>query len=149
MLDAVTYPDASVAEYVSAHFVPLKLMLGEREHWPRFRAHNVIWTPTVGFMDRNGAMHYSSPGYLPPGEFGAVLRIGRARCLMAWTRSGEAAAELERAAGLENSFSAEALYWLGVARFLERRDSSRMWEPWDLLTSRYPESPWAKRVYGR
>ena len=120
-MDTVTYPDPAIAEYISAHFVPLKLILGNRDHWPLFRANHVIWTPTAGFMDRNGSLHHHSPGYLPPAEFISVLKIGRARCLMAWTRSAEAAAELESAAALDNSLSPEALYWLGVARFLEKR----------------------------
>lgn len=145
----MTYPNPAVAAYVAANFVPVKLMLDNRQHWPVFRANSIIWTPTVGFMDRNGNLHYSSPGYLPPKEFLSVLRIGKARCLMAWTRSAEAAKELEIAASDDNSLSAEALYWLGVARFLERRATSGMWLAWDRLVELYPDSSWAKRVYPR
>jgi hypothetical protein len=149
LMDTVTYPHPQVAEYIGSCFVPLRLMLDNRDHWPVFRSNHIIWTPTAGFMDRNGSMHYHSAAYLPPEEFLSVLRIGRARCLMAWTRSVEAADELEVAAAEQNSFAPEALYWLGVARFLARRDSAAMWEPWDRLTSFYPDSPWARRVYPR
>lgn len=145
----MTYPDAEISAYIAANFVALKLMLDNREHWPIFRANHIIWTPTVGFMDRNGNLHYDSPAFLPPDEFLTVLRIGRARCLMAWTRSAEAAGELETAASVENAVTPEALYWLGVAHFLTRRDSASMWEPWDKLVLHYPESVWAKRVYPR
>jgi hypothetical protein len=145
----VTYPDHDVAQYIGACFVPLKLLLGNPEQRQLYRANRIIWTPTVGFMDRNGSMHYHSPGFLPPVEFISVLRIGRARCLMAWTRSAEAAQELESAAASDNSFSAEALYWLGVAHYLERRETPGMWTAWERLVSLYPDSPWAKRVYPR
>jgi hypothetical protein len=145
----VTYPQPAIISYISANFIPLKVLLNRREDWPLFRAHNVLWTPTIGFMDRNGAMHYASPGFLPPDDFLTMLRIGRARCLMAWTRSREAASELEEAAAAGGAFAAEALYWLGVALYLERRETSGMWTAWERLTAQYPQSPWARRVYPR
>ncbi len=124
-----------------------RAMLDNREHATLFRSNRIIWTPTVGFMDRNGAMHHHSPGFLPPLEFLSVLRIGKARCLMAWTRSAEAVEELAVAAEMANSLAPEALYWLGIARFLQRRDTIGMWEAWDRLVELYPDSAWAKRVY--
>jgi len=123
--------------------------MGDRASWPLFRTNHIIWTPSVGFADRNGAMHYHSPGFLPPSEFLSALRIGRARCLMAWTRSAEAAKELEAASTVENTMTPEALFWLGTAYFLERRDSTRMYEVWEELAARYPDSQWAKRTYPR
>jgi hypothetical protein len=30
---------------------------------------------------------------------------------------------------------------------MERRDTPGMWEAWNRLTERYPDSPWALRVY--
>jgi hypothetical protein len=148
-MDAVTYPDPSVLDYLERHFVPFRAVLDERPYWQLFRANHVIWTPTTGFLDRNGAMHYHAPGYLEASEMQAVMMIGRARCLMAWTRAAEAAEECARAAALESSFAAEALWWQGAAHYLERRDSKRMWEPWDRLVALYPTSPWAARVYDR
>ena len=148
-LDTVTYPDPQVVEYISTHFVPFRAMLDNREHWPLFRAHHIIWTPTIGFLDRNGGMHYHTAGFLPPSEFLSVLMIGKARCLMAWTRNVDAAAELEAAANANNAFSAEALWWLGTARFLQRRGTAGMWEAWDRLAALYPDSAWARRIYPR
>jgi hypothetical protein len=145
----VTYPDPAVAAYVADNFIPVRVLLNNRQDWPLFREHHIIWTPTVGFLDRNGSMHHSSVGYLPPAEFLTTLRIGRARCLMAWTRSREAGEELEQAAEAGDSLAAEALYWLGIARFLERRETSGMWEAWERLTDAYPDSTWARRVYPR
>jgi hypothetical protein len=136
----VTYPDPAVSEYLTEYFIPFKASIEKRESWPLFRANHIIWTPSVGFADRNGSMHYHSPGFLPPSEFLSALKIGRARCLMAWMRSAEAAKELESAAAIDNAMTAEALFWLSTAYFLERRDSSRMYEVWEQLNSRYPNS---------
>ena len=145
----MTYPDPQVASFISQKFVGFRAMLDNREHAPQFRANHIIWTPTIGFMDRNGAMHHHSPGFLPPSEFLSLLRIGLARCLMAWTRSVEAAEELTTAAESENALAPEALYWLGTARFLQRRDSKGMWEAWDRMVELYPDSPWTRRIYPR
>jgi hypothetical protein len=68
---------------------------------------------------------------------------------MAWTRSVEAAKELETAAAVENVMTPEALFWLATAYFLERRDNSRMYETWERLRARFPDSPWAHRTYPR
>jgi hypothetical protein len=146
-MDTVTYPDAQVSAYIVDNFVPARVQLNKREDWPLFRQYHFIWTPSFGFLDRNGSMHHAAAGFLPPREFLSLLRIGKARCLMAWTRSREAAAHLEAAAQAGDTMAAEALWWLGVARFLERRDTPGMWEAWNRLTEQYPDSPWALRVY--
>src|SRR5947209_16836494 len=124
---------------MSGNFVLFQAGMERKECWPLFRANHIIWTPSVGFADRNGSVHYTSPGYLPPSEFLSVLKIGRARCLMAWTRSADAARELEAAATEENAKTAEVLWWLSVAFFLERRDNARMYEVWEQLKQRYPD----------
>jgi hypothetical protein len=145
----VTYPHPDVSAYIEANFLPVKVYINHREDWHLFRAHHVIWTPTIAFMDRNGALQHQSVGYLPASEFLTTLRIGKARCLMAWTRLREAAHELEAAAAPGGALAPEALYWLGITRFLERRNTPGMWEAWEHLQSLYPDSIWAKRVYPR
>lgn len=146
-MDAVTYPNQAVAQYLSEHFVLFKCSMEKRESWPLFRTNHIIWTPSVGLADRNGSVHYSSQGFLPPSDFLSVLKIGRARCLMAWTRSPEAIHELESAASEENTMTPEVLFWLSVAYFLERKDTTRMYATWEKLKSLYPDSPWAHRTY--
>ena len=146
-MDTVTYPEPGVASYVVEHFVPLKLMLGDKAHSHLYRSNGIIWTPTAGFMDRNGTLHYQSPGYLPAPVFAQALRIGRARCLMAWTKNVEAAEELETAATMGEELAPEALFWLGVSRFLATRNTVGMWEAWNRLVTEYQESAWAARVY--
>ena len=64
-MDAETYPAPAVAGLIAEHFVAVKLLLGRREDQARFRAHRVIWTPTLAVLDRRGEEHYQAPGYLP------------------------------------------------------------------------------------
>lgn len=143
----MTYPDPHVSQYVADHFIPYKADMADRNAWPLFRANHVIWTPSVGLADRNGSMHHVGVGFSPPSDFLSTLKIGRARCLMAWTRYAEAAAILQEAASVDNAFAPEALFWLSTAYFFERRDSTRMYEVWEELVRRYPDSPWAGHTY--
>lgn len=145
----MTYPQPEVASYIEANFLPVKVYINNREDWPLFRAHHVIWTPTIAFMDRNGALQHQSAGFLPASEFLTTLRIGKARCLMAWTRLNEAVQELEAAAATGDTLAPEALYWLGITHFLARRETTGMWEAWERLQALYPHSVWAKRIYPR
>ena len=143
----MTYPQPEVARFVAEHFVPVRLLLNRAPDQAHFRAHRVIWTPTVAIMDRRGVGHYQSPGYLPPELFLATLRIGLARALAAWTRYDDAAAHLETVAQNETSpLAAEALFWLGATWYLRERRRAPMMRAWNRLRQRYPESAWAARI---
>jgi hypothetical protein len=143
----VTYPEPAVRSFILEHFIPVKLLLNNRADQPHFRAQRVIWTPTIAILDYRGAGHYQSPGYLPPALFLPMLRIGLARAQIAWARYDEAAAQLaavadERASAL----AAEALYWLGIARYLQSRRRAPMMGAWNRLREEHPASIWAARV---
>jgi hypothetical protein len=136
-----------VQAFVAAHFVPLRLVLQRKADQPHFRAYQVIWTPTVAILDRRGAAHYHSPGYLPPALFLDMLGIGLARSLLAWARYDEAADQLGRVAEHEDgALAPEALYWLGVARYLKERRRAPMMEAWSRLRDQHPASVWAARI---
>ncbi len=68
---------------------------------------------------------------------------------MAWTRLNEAVNELEAAAATGDALAPEALYWLGITHYLARRETTGMWDAWERLQARYPDSVWAKRIYPR
>lgn len=143
----MTYPHQPIQEFIAEHFVPVKLLLNRAQDQMHFRAHRVIWTPTIVVMDRRGIGHYQSPGYLPPEPFLAMLRIGLARAQLAWARYDEAAEHLERVTGdYASPLAPEALYWLGAARFLQSRRRAPMMGAWNRLREGYPESIWAARV---
>lgn len=149
MLDTVTYPDPQVSQYIAEHFIAYEASMADKAAWQLFRTNHILWTPSVGCADRNGSMHYVNVGYMPPSDFLSALKIGRARCLMAWIQHAEAARVLEEAATVDNSMTAEALFWLSTAYYFQHRDSAPMYEVWQQLVSRYPDSPWAHRTYPR
>jgi hypothetical protein len=146
-LDAVTYPQPSVASFIAEHFVPVRLLLNRSQDQIHFRTHRVIWTPSIVIADRRGVGHYQSPGYLPPKLFLHMLRIGLGRALTAWMRYDDAVTHLEVVASdQESALAPEALYWLGVAWYLKERRRAPMMRAWNRLREQYPQSVWAARV---
>lgn len=146
-LEDVTLAHPEVATFLAAHLVPVKLLLERRRDQPHFRGMGVLWTPTVVFLDWRGAEHYKAPGYLPPGPFLALLRIGLARSLLAWSRHDEAVRLLTTVADEPtNPLAAEALYWLGAAQYLKYRRNGPLMLAWRRLLTEHPTSVWAARV---
>jgi hypothetical protein len=132
---------------IAEHFIAVKLMLNNPADQPHFRAQRVIWTPTIAMLDYRGVGHYQSPGYLPPALFVAMLRVGLARAQIAWARYDEAAAQLTIVAeDRASALAAEALYWLGIARYLQSRKRAPMMRAWNRLREQHPDSIWAARV---
>ena len=143
----MTYPQPAVSRFIGEHFIPVRLLLNRTQDQAHFRAHRVIWTPTIVIMDRRGVGHYQSPGYLPPELFLSMLHIGLGRALIAWMRYDDAAAFLS-AIGEDqaNALAPEALYWLGVAWYLKERRREPMMRAWRRLRAEHPDSMWAARV---
>ncbi|MFN8483783.1 MAG: thioredoxin family protein [Anaerolineae bacterium] len=143
----MTYPDPTVAAFIAEHFVATRIMLHEAQGQALFRAHRVLWTPTVAVFDRRAALHYQSPGYLPPPLFLQMLHIGLARALMAWA-GYERAAVLLGVVGDDaaSALAPEALYWQGAALYLQHRRRAPMMAVWNRLRERHPASVWAARI---
>jgi len=73
-LGAVTYPDATVANYINENFIPLQINVqANSEIAGKYR---VFWTPTILILDTNGTEYYRFNGFLPPGEFIPQLKFG-------------------------------------------------------------------------
>ena len=146
-LDAVTYPDPTVAAAVMSRFVPLKLNLF---HSPRevIRPLDVIWTPTILFADRRGTVHYRSVNFLPPSLFLSLLDIGEANVDLRWSRTYHAIDLLQGAYQRDpgGTLAPEVLYWLGIATYLKTRSNDDLYGIWDVLRERFPDSIWTARV---
>jgi len=112
------------------------------------RPFNVIWTPTLLFADRRMVVHYTSLNFLPPRLFLTLLDIGEAEVAVRWSQTERAIALLERAYEREpdGPFAAEALYRRSIATYLLTRSNPRMYEVWDELRTRFPDSIWSQRV---
>jgi hypothetical protein len=143
----VTYPDERVRTAVEQRFVPLALdLFRDPREW--LRPLGVIWTPTVLFLDRRGAVRYQSPDFLPPDLFLDLLDLGEGHVALHWARFAEASQLFQRLATREpaSPWAAEAQYWWGVAVYLATRSREKLDAVWAGLRTRFPDSIWAARA---
>jgi hypothetical protein len=146
-MDTVTYPDAAVAEYVDAHFVPVKLNLAEQAEAAQARELVPLWTPTLIVADGRGREVHREIGWLPPQDFVPALKVARAKGLVATGRGEEAVAELDAAVAqhTEGEYAPQLLYWRGALGYSVTHDRQHMVEYWGRLRERFPQSRWTTR----
>lgn len=142
----MTYRDPTVRAAVAARFVPLKLDLAADR--AVVRPLNVIWTPTLLFADRRGVVSHQGINFLPPADFLDLLDIGEALVRLRWAEHDRALALLAAVTERhpDSPSAPEAIYWRGIATYLEGRSSPEMYAVWEELRRRFPESIWAKRI---
>ncbi|MDW8059503.1 MAG: hypothetical protein RMK01_05465 [Thermomicrobium sp.] len=143
----MTFSDERVRAAIAERFVPLSLdLFRDPRDW--LRPLGVIWTPTILFLDRRGAVHYASPDFLPPELFLDLLDLGEGHVALHWARFAEAQQLFRRVATREppTAWAPEALYWWGVAVYLATRSRSELDRIWQLLAERFPDSIWAARA---
>lgn len=142
----MTYPDPAVAAAIRERFVPLRLdLFADRR---TVRPLNVIWTPTILIADRRGVEHYRSINFLPPADFLDILDLGEASTRLRW---GEHEQSIELLASIpdrhpDGALVPEAIYWRGIATYLQRRDHEALSAIWQELTDRFPDSIWTRRI---
>jgi hypothetical protein len=146
-MGAVTYPAPEV-ESALAEFVALRL---ETTAWQPAYAEILqrtppSWNPTFVVTDHGGREVRRWTGFEPPDAFVGELELAHAAIDRLHGRADAAAERLDRLARAGGPASAEALYWLGAARYNQSGDNRSLIEPWDELTRRYPDTIWAQRA---
>jgi hypothetical protein len=145
-MDTVTYPDTRVSNFIQQDCVPVRVAVEDNPEL--VNQYLVGWTPNVVIADEQGRVHYRVEGYLPPAEFVARLSLGVGRFLLIGGRVAEAAARFEGVAVRHpnTAEAAEALYWLGVARYKGSHDPAELRPSWERLAREFPDSEWATRT---
>jgi thioredoxin-related protein len=146
-LETISMSDLGVRSFLEEHCVVTHLILNRPSDSMLFRQYQVIWTPSLLWLDRRGVAHYRSEGFLPAKELLAVLRIGVARSMLAWTRYHEAQSLLSAVAEDRTSpYAAEALFYLGMSHYLQKQSHEALMQAWRRLRAEHPHSPWAARL---
>jgi len=146
-MGAVTYPNASVIDYIGAHFIPVKLNVVDR---PEVKTYFYTdWTPTIIVQNEAGRAGRRSEGYLGPRELVAELSIARVKIALNDRDYAKAlgladeSLELTKGDGLREP---EAYYWRAVADYRASGDGKKLSDGWDVVIAKFPQSDWAKRA---
>jgi tetratricopeptide (TPR) repeat protein len=145
-MDAVTYSDERVMNFIGDHFIPLKINTKEdKELVCRF---GINWSPIILILDYNGREHYRIIGFLPAQEYLAQLVLGRGKAELNALNYGEAINRFSEVVCYyqDSDASPEAYYWMGVAKYKKNGEPEELIEEWKYLAEKYPQNIWAKKV---
>ena len=145
-MGAVTYPNNQVIQWVSSHFIPVKIDSSQGPD--HFKAFNVQWTPTIVIRDHGGDEHHRTTGFLSPENFILQMRLGLAK--MAYDQrhfeEGSRAFGQILEAYPETAAAPEALYYSGVCNYLASQDPAHLKRAFEELREKYPKSDWTKKA---
>ncbi|MHB8764919.1 MAG: hypothetical protein ACYDA8_11380 [Deferrisomatales bacterium] len=144
-MDAVTYPQETVAQFVSTRTVPLRIAADAQPYAADFA---VKWTPTLVTLDRDGTEHHRTVGFLPAEELVASLLLGSAKCHFDAERFAAALKDLDELVSKhpKSDSAPEGLFLQGVAGYKHTHDPKPLKAAYEALAARYPDSVWAKRA---
>ena len=145
-MDAVTYPDNKVVEYIQKSFIPLQVAYNTK---PLSADFNIKWTPTLITLGIDAKEHHRTVGFLDPDGFIANSLLGIGKYHFDNDRYREALSFFENiiADHSLNDVVAEAIFLQGVSRYKNSGDAKYLKEAYHSLNSKFPDSEWAKRAY--
>jgi tetratricopeptide (TPR) repeat protein len=143
-MDAVTYPDSGVKEFISTFLIPLKLSPESQEA----KDFNLKWTPTLVTLDGEGREGHRTVGFLAPDELIASLQLGIGKTFFEGGRFDDAIAWFDRVIKEypKSDYAAEAVFYRGVGLYKSKKDPTSLRVAYDKLTAEFPSSEWTKRA---
>jgi hypothetical protein len=145
-MDAVTYPDKRVINFVYQHFVTIRIPFDAEPYAFDF---NVKWTPTVITLDAEGREHYRTLGFLAPEDYIPSLYLAIGKSSFDSENLDKALVYFDNLLTLfpRSDFAPEGIYLQGVSRFKSTHDPKPLREAYERLNTKYPASEWTKRAY--
>lgn len=145
-MDAVTYPDEKVVEFIQKSLIPLRVAFNAQPLATQF---SLKWTPTLITLDPDGKEHQRTVGFLPPEELIPSLLLGIAKSYFDRERFGEALSTLDKIATdySQSDSTPEAIYLRGVCGYKSTHNPKPLKEAYEHLQAKYPSSEWTKRAY--
>lgn len=143
-MDAVTYPDRTVAQLVQERVIPVRI----RSNTQEAADFNVHWTPTVVMLDAEGKEHHRTIGWLSPDEMTAAVLLGIAKVHFDRGEQGQVQPPLGELLDRypQSSAAPEALYLSGITRYKQTRDLKALRAVYEKLRADYPSSEWTERA---
>jgi hypothetical protein len=145
-MDAVTYPDKKVSEFISKNVIPLRAAFDSQ---PLAADFNVKWTPTLIIVDSTGKEHHRTVGFMPPEELIASLLLGMSKTDFDTERFEPALKRLEQLLKdyPKSDAAPEALFLRGVSQYKSTHNPAPLKTAYEKLQEIYPTSEWTKRAY--
>ena len=145
-MEAVTFPDNDVVEFINANLIPVRLAHDAK---PQSEDFQVKWTPTLIILDEAGKEHHRTVGFLSPEELIPSLMLGIAKSHFERESFDQAIKWLEKLIeGYPNSsFTPEAIFLKGVSLYKTTHEAAPLKEAYEELQSRFPNNEWTKRAY--
>jgi len=144
-MGTVTYPHGGVERRLSQFFVSVRPQIDvEKDLAKKFL---VSWTPGLLFLDGQEGVQYRAFGFHPPEMFEHLLDVARGTIEFNLGRYDEAMKAFSAVSEDKDPspLQAEALYWLGVARY-KSGDKEGLGKTWSQLLDRHPNSLWAPKA---
>lgn len=145
-MDAVSYPNKNVAEFINNSVIPLRVRYDAQ---PLATDFNLKWTPTLIILDMEGKEHHRTVGFLSPEELIPSLLLGIAKVYFDLNEFKESLTSLEKILSdfPNNSPAPEAIYLRGVCMYKSTNNPKGLKEAYEQLQTQYPQSEWTKRAY--
>ena len=144
-MDADTYPDKNVTEFITENFVPLRILFGEMPLSKKFK---VKWTPTLIVLDTNGKEHYRIVGFTTAEELIPALLMGIAKTYFELDQLDQAILNMDKIISEhhQSDQALEATYLRGVSGYKSTQDRSHLKQAYEELRNRYQQTERAKRL---
>jgi hypothetical protein len=144
-MGAVTYPDERVAKFLSLNYVPVQLQSSNTAMMQKFA---VSWTPTLIVLDADGREHLRAVGFFTPEDMIATFLTAKGRWALGTDQLADARALFEEVISCypDKDAAAEALFFLGVAKYKLSHDPKPLREAYDELKAKFPQSNWTKQA---
>lgn len=144
-MDAVTFEDLGVANFITDRMVALRVPVGAKTLAADFR---VVWTPTLIVLDYWGKEHQRTVGYLPPDEMLAWMLLGLGKVGFDLDQFSEAGIQFNTLLNAcpQSAAAPEAVYLRGVARYKSSHAAQALKDTYRQLSLEYPGNEWTRRA---
>jgi len=144
-MDAVTYPQKPVVDFITTYLIPLRIDINEESFFQKFHTY---WTPTLAILGHDGHEVQRTIGFFQPDALIASLHLGIAKARLNSSEFETAEVHFNRL--LEHYPNAEvvpeATFFRGVNGYKMNDDAGKLKEAYEKLIDDFPHSPWAKRA---
>ncbi len=145
-MDAVTYPDQKVINFINQHFVPLRIPSDAKPYAVDF---NIHWTPSIIILDEEGREHHRTLGFLAPEELipSLYLAIGKSSFDTENLDKAQVYFDNLLTEYPKSDFAPQGIYLQGVSRYKSTQNPQPLKRAYELLNAQHPASYWTKRAY--